>query len=271
MWSRAQLKDKAKVAFKRNYWIVVLVSAILLFLGGGDGSVRFNVNFSDGFELGFDEGFDSALNDYEDYDDIYGDVYEDAYDVVEDENAPLTMLFGAPTGFTTLGDMLAGFGVIIAGIVGMAFLSSLAVQIFLVNPFSVGGKRFFFKNLNEQASIKELGFSFKGHYMNVVKILFFRDLYVFLWSLLFVIPGIVKSYEYRMIPYLLAENPNMSKEEAFELSKRMMDGQKWNAFVLDLSFIGWGILSLFTFGILSIFYVSPYRDMTNAALYEALC
>lgn len=73
------------------------------------------------------------------------------------------------------------------------------------------------------------------------------------------------------MPYLLAENPSMPKEQAFALSKQMMDGQKWKAFVLDLSFIGWEILSGFTAGILGIFYVTPYRNMTHAALYESLC
>ena len=73
-----------------------------------------------------------------------------------------------------------------------------------------------------------------------------------------------------MIPYLLADHPEMSREEAFARSKELMKGQKWNAFVLDLSFLGWEILSALTLMILGIFYVAPYRNMTNAALYEKL-
>ena len=73
-----------------------------------------------------------------------------------------------------------------------------------------------------------------------------------------------------MIPYLLAENPQMTKEQAFAESKQMMQGQKWRAFVLDLSFIGWDILSGMTLGILGIFYVQPYIEATHAALYERL-
>ena len=111
---------------------------------------------------------------------------------------------------------------------------------------------------------------FDSNYKSMVKTMFFRDLYVFLWTLLLVIPGIVKAYQYMMIPYLLAENPEMTKEQAFAESKRMMSGQKWRAFVLDLSFIGWEILSLLTFGLVGIFYVNPYRDSTHAALYEKL-
>lgn len=73
-----------------------------------------------------------------------------------------------------------------------------------------------------------------------------------------------------MIPYILGETPNITKEEAFALSRIMMTGNKWNAFVLDLSFLGWYILTGLTFGILGIFYVNPYVKQTNAALYQKL-
>ena len=73
-----------------------------------------------------------------------------------------------------------------------------------------------------------------------------------------------------MIPYLLAEHPDMPKDQAFAMSRQMMKGQKWKAFVLDLSFLGWSILSLFTLGILGLFYVNPYKYSTKAALYETL-
>ena len=69
---------------------------------------------------------------------------------------------------------------------------------------------------------------------------------------------------------LLSEDPAMSYQEAFAQSKVLMTGNKWKAFVLDLSFLGWDLLSLLTLGILGTFYVGPYRHMTNAALYEAL-
>ena len=100
--------------------------------------------------------------------------------------------------------------------------------------------------------------------------MFFYSLYITLWTLLFIIPGIIKGYEYRMIPYILAENPTISTKEAFALSKQMMDGEKLNAWILDLSFIGWNILSAFTCCILAIFYVAPYQNLTNAQLYSVL-
>ena len=100
--------------------------------------------------------------------------------------------------------------------------------------------------------------------------MFIRDIFIVLWSLLLIVPGIVKSYEYMMIPYLLAEDPSMSREEAFAKSKAMMDGNKWNAFVLDLSFIGWLILGCITLNLVNIFYVNPYMYLTRAELYRTL-
>ena len=88
--------------------------------------------------------------------------------------------------------------------------------------------------------------------------------------MLFVIPGIIKAYEYRMIPYILAENPDISMEEAFALSKKMMDNEKLNTFALDLSFLGWFLLGIVSVGICLIFYVTPYYNLTNAELYIVL-
>lgn len=100
--------------------------------------------------------------------------------------------------------------------------------------------------------------------------MFLRGLYIFLWSLLLFIPGIIKSYEYRMVPYLLSECPQMGSSEAFRVSKEMMYGQKMEAFILDLSFIGWEILSVCTCGLVGLFFVNPYKYATNAELFLEL-
>ena len=100
--------------------------------------------------------------------------------------------------------------------------------------------------------------------------MFLRDLYLVLWTLLFILPGVVKSYEYKMIPYLLAEYPDMSTKEVFAKSREMMNGQKMDTFILDLSFIPWSVLSAITAGIAGLFYVSPYKDATYAELYDTL-
>jgi len=140
----------------------------------------------------------------------------------------------------------------------------------LLNPIELGCKRFFRKNLDEPASLGNVMFAFDSHYKNIAKTMFLRDLFTFLWSLLFIIPGIIKSYEYKLIPYLLSENPQMTKNEAFAESKRLMKGNKWRAFVVDLSFIAWDLLTLCTCGIVGIFFVGPYKASTEASLYEAI-
>ena len=187
----------------------------------------------------------------------------------------LDEMFASNNGFW---GSIAGLSAIaIAALVGLVILLALvilviafAIDAFLLNPIEVGARRFFLTNLNRKAEVKEVAFAFDHEYLNGVKTMFLRDLFTFLWSLLFIIPGIVKSYEYRMIPYLLAEHPEMDYKTAFATSKQMMHGNKWSTFVLDLSFLGWWILSALTCGILGLFYVDPYYNATCAALYETL-
>ncbi|MBR2927725.1 MAG: DUF975 family protein [Oscillospiraceae bacterium] len=93
---------------------------------------------------------------------------------------------------------------------------------------------------------------------------------VFLWSLLLVIPGIIASYSYAMVPYLLAENPNLTPAEALERSKQLMEGNRMRLFCLHLSFIGWDILSVLTLGIGQL-WLHPYKEAANAAFYRELC
>ena len=98
---------------------------------------------------------------------------------------------------------------------------------------------------------------------------FLRGLYVTLWSLLFVIPGIVKSYAYAMTPFIMAENPEMSASDAITASRELMDGHKGDLFILDLSFIGWGILAAATCNI-GYLALNPYRNAAYAAFYKDL-
>ena len=93
--------------------------------------------------------------------------------------------------------------------------------------------------------------------------------YVFLWSLLLLIPGCIKSYSYAMTPYILKDNPEMKNNAAIEESMRMMDGHKLELFLLDLSFIGWALLSLLTCGV-GFLWLTPYMNMARVNFYEDL-
>lgn len=154
---------------------------------------------------------------------------------------------------------------LLAGIATVVILIVLVAKVFVGNLLKMGGYRFFILNQTAQPGIGTLLDGFRsGHYVNIVLTMFLRDLFTALWSLLLVVPGIVKHYEYLMVPYIIAENPAMDYKEAFQISKQMMDGEKMEAFIMDLSFLGWYLLSAVTCGLLAIFYVNPYVQASFA-------
>lgn len=262
-WSRKELKTRAKAAFHKNYWVCVLVAFILSFTGANPGS---SVNFN---------SYSNYFNDYEDdYDnDSYFDYYSDADSdfVVLNTATPTTTSNTLTASTRGNSGYLAAISVVILIIVAVIAVAASLLSIFVFQPLQVGGCHFFLENaVTHNAGISPLAKGFKNNYKGVVGTMFLRTLYTFLWSLLFIIPGIIKALEYRMVPYILADHPEMSTKEVFALSRQMMDGEKRNAFVLDLSFLGWQILAAFTCGILNIFYVNPYIHSTNAELYLTL-
>ncbi len=272
MWTRKELKQRAKVLFKANYWKAVLAAIILSFIVGG---------FSSG---GSGAGISSAFSSMQAANTVSGQTYSaiedggtlDLEELIEaggysedipelpEEIRPYLESETPPTGLVVATVGMVLFLLLIVTVIG------IAMDILLFNPLEVGVRRFYSVNMYEKAQVRELAYAFDHSYKNIIKVMFFRDLYTFLWSLLFIIPGIVKSYEYRMIPYLLAEYPEMSQEDAFAISKYMMNGNKWKTFVLDLSFILWFLGSIFTLGLLGLFYGDPYYAQTSAVLYDAL-
>ena len=256
MWTRKELKERAKEALKRNYWKIVLVSLIGMLIGGGLGSSGISGGGSDIRDMASDnvkEHFTEHEND-----DVDWEGAEAVLDDIQMDIRPQDIVAVAVTVIVVL---------IVAAIV-LAIV--LALDVLLLNPVQVGINRFMVKSLDDTARIAEVGYTFDHNYKNGVKVMFFKDLYVVLWSLLFIVPGIYKAYQYRMVPYILGENPDMTYQEVLQRSKDMMDGQKWDAFVLDLSFILWHMLGGITCGLAEIFYVAPYVNLTDAALYSRL-
>ena len=256
MWTRKELKERAKEALKRNDWKIVLVSLIGMLIGGGLGSSGISGGGSDIRDMASDnvkEHFTEHEND-----DVDWEGAEAVLDDIQMDIRPQDIVAVAFTVIVVL---------IVAAIV-LAIV--LALDVLLLNPVQVGINRFMVKSLDDTARIAEVGYTFDHNYKNGVKVMFFKDLYVVLWSLLFIVPGIYKAYQYRMVPYILGENPDMTYQEVLQRSKDMMDGQKWDAFVLDLSFILWHMLGGITCGLAEIFYVAPYVNLTDAALYSRL-
>ena len=163
----------------------------------------------------------------------------------------------------------SNFELIFYSFISVASILGILYTIFIGNIIVVGKNGYFIKNHDENPELGEIFKGFKGNYLNVVKIMLIMELKIMLWLLLLVVPGIIKAYEYSMIPYLLAENPNLSADEAFSLSKQMTTGQKMDLFVLDLSFLGWYCLGFLCFGIGALF-VKPYDVAAFTEVYLIL-
>lgn len=231
MWDRLLFKARGKEAFRRNYGAAVAVAFIMGLI---------NMVMS---------GNSSASN-----------ISSQTQNTINNNS------YYATDGFQS-----AGVGMFTA-MIGMFFvivvIALLLLNVFVGYNLTVGGAKFFIQNQTSRPGVDMILDGFRsGHYGNIVFTMFLRDVFTTLWTFLFIIPGIVKSYEYMMIPYILAENPGMDRKEVFQISKEMMNGQKWNAFVLDLSFFGWQLLSSITCGLLGIFYVNPYVQATHAEVY----
>ncbi|BEP28879.1 DUF975 family protein [Helicovermis profundi] len=143
------------------------------------------------------------------------------------------------------------------------------VMLFLEPPLILGMIIFYLNIVRKNdPEIKNvfLGFSYYGKSLGVFLLVI---LYTFLWSILLIIPGIIKAYSYSMTFYIVADNPEVGFNEAIRLSSKMMNGSKFKLFTLQLSFIGWGLLSLLTLGIGSI-WVSVYQMTAMANFYEDL-
>lgn len=150
-------------------------------------------------------------------------------------------------------------------------LVSIAVSLLVVNIITMGTMTWFHRSIKtEGLKMEEMFWPFKEDYGGNVLMMFLISLYTALWSMLFVVPGIVKGYSYSLAMYIKSENPNIPASTAIELSKRMTNGHKMDLFVLDMSFIGWGILSAFTLNILGILYVMPYQYASKAFAYEEI-
>lgn len=228
-----EIKERAKAAYKRNYWPSVFAAFLMQSGTLVAGSTVYN------------KASNPSTN---------GGV------------SPANIVSGLSN------DQLAALVLVLMSVVSTALVLSALYDVFFGNIFGVGGKIFFLKSSNdENTNVKEVMAGFdKGYYMNNVKTMFLSKLFVALWSLLFIIPGIIKSFSYMLVPYIITDDPSIGGRDAITLSSRMMKGWKWKAFVLRLSFIGWDILNAFTFNLLNTFMIAPYKDAAEAELYREI-
>lgn len=146
---------------------------------------------------------------------------------------------------------------------------AILLKIFIINPLNISIARMYLESKSYKVKFGRLKYAFnKEYYLNIVKSVIVLDVYKFLWSLT-LIGGIVKSYSYRMVNFIIAENPEIKPLNALTLSRKMMNHYKMNAFLIDLSFLGWNILRILTIGIAGIL-VDPYYNFTYVEFYYLL-
>ena len=243
-WTTAQVKERAKTAFRNfGYWMPVLVMFILSLLPLANIQNDFSALFSA----------------------LAGGVVFLIISVVGWIIPPQVIPEADGGGYVSVGaSPLLGIIIIISA-TAMILLAAFALC-----PILVGRNRYFMEHRGYRADLGRIFWAFDcGHYLNVAKIMFLMSLKIFLWSLLFIIPGIIKAFEYFAVPYILAENPGIDSKRAFEISKQMTMGEKFDIWWLGITFIGWHLLALLTCGIGELF-LAPYIKATDAEVYSIL-
>ncbi len=236
--STASLKQNAKNLLSKNYGYCLAISLLMTLGGFAGGGVSYSTNFN--FET--------------------------------NSPSPDTSVF--PQFGTMIEDLITNPFVIIGAFIGVvaASIFSLAFAAFVTNQFKVGGYRFFLRNRkNYPSDFKAVFASYKDKtFLNIAKVTIIRDIIVGLGYCLFFIPGLLWQLQYFAVDFILAVRPDINRTEAFSLSKRLMNGHKADLFCLYLSFFGWALLTVFTCGIVGIFYVNPYMELTYTEFFCAI-
>ncbi|MCB2361167.1 DUF975 family protein [Clostridium estertheticum] len=158
---------------------------------------------------------------------------------------------------------------VVSGIIALIPFIGPIILILLVGPITLGFVTCFLKIVRKEPFMFENLFDGFNNFSSAVLAQLLITIFVFLWTLLLIIPGIIASYSYFLVFYILSDNPDLSAMDALKMSKKMMKGHKWKLFCLQLSFIGWGIL-----GILSLYigylWLTPYMYASIANFYEDL-
>lgn len=289
MWKRSELKAKARNVVKKNYWTAIIVCFLVAILTGEFGTSVIEIRQSEdsmdpNYIVNSENIFMTEQVDKEKLQDAQEKTDEvkekrsqlssTQQKVLEIVEANLNNITKSQKYMFRIWDAIESFSMkqVILGIeILMMAMISLAFNIIIADPLIVAGKRYFIEaREKENTKIGVIGAIYKkGNWINVGITILLKNIYNSLWYLT-IIGGFIKTYEYRMIPYILAENPKIKRKEAFKLSKEMMRGNKWKTFLLDVSFIGWSFVSILTFGLLNILYVNPYKTATMTELYVVL-
>lgn len=285
MWKRKVMKKKARISMKQNYWRMISVCFLAAMLAGAyPSSTTFlgSQALIPSIERRVSAPFASEDTNSEVITEIVRRLFHGTFisdfmaspasflaDMLVDLGSTSTSAFfsllRAVNNFLTESWDISTFLLILGVIV------SLLYHFFISNMLLVGERRYFLEaHSYRQAPISKIFFLYKLRCIaGPAWILFCRTVFQLLWGFT-IVGGVIKYYEYRMIPFILAENPKISRRDAFFLSRQLMQHSKWKLLKMHVSFIGWKLLSLLTFGILDLVFVNPYMSASEAELYLTL-
>lgn len=277
---RSELKKLAKANLKKHYWILLIVCLFAAFLGVEFGSSTWSLGYQiDNTELG------SVLTNIAvgNEDTARQQVTQKRESIREhDTNAALgrsrgvlsTVLNSFSSGGIALSlsdslrSILNSNNAAITILIILSLLIYIFVWLFIKETYLIIIRRFALEcRTYEKVPLYRFFYPIQTKkWLNMAWVMFVKWLYHTLWFFT-IIGGIIKTYSYSLVPYIVAENPNVTAKEAITLSRKMMKGHKWELFVADVSFWGWGILNIFTFGLSGVFFSNPYKCAFFAEYY----
>ena len=242
MFSAKEFRAMARNKLKGNWLVSVLVSFVAALLGGVSGGGSGAASGSASGAAGSYSGASSSVS---------GSV-----------SGSTDQLAGQLEQFLESNPILVAT---ITSLMGIILIIGLALLI-IGGAVELGHNKYYIDLCTNQQPKFETLFSRFGIFFKALGLRLFMGLFIFLWTLLLFIPGIIAAYRYSMAPYLMAQNPDMGIREAVNRSKELMQGRKWRLFCLELSFIGWHLLCILTFG-LGYLFLNPYIQSAYAAFY----
>lgn len=258
MWKINEVKKEEKKTLKNNLWTLLLVGIFMTVIIG-EYSIKINgVSEKQILEQIVKGNIVEIINSYNEKHNITKGVIFTIFNLITDGQMQLQNVLNSISEHS------------VSFLLFLAAISGILIKIFISNPLLVGENRIYLESKNyKKTKINRIVYAFKKErYLSIVKTVFLMKVYKILWNFT-IIGGIIKYYSYKMVTYIIAENPNIKAKDAIKMSIEMMNGNKMQAFRLDLSFFGWYILQCVTFGILGI-YVSPYYKATYTELYIKL-
>ncbi|MBQ7374860.1 MAG: DUF975 family protein [Clostridia bacterium] len=235
----ADFRQRAREALKGNWFIAVIAGFIASLLGGVT-STGASYSGSSSSEGGSSSGGTGTGG-------------------TADFEMALEEIFGDPE-FVTMFLTIFGIAMVVASVFSIIYM-------IIGGAVGIGYSKFNLDLMDGNEARVGTLFDYFNEWKKGFVARLLRSIYIFLWSLLFVIPGIMASYSYALVHHVMAEDPSLTAREALRESKEIMRGNRWRLFCLLLSFIGWDILGALTLGI-GYLWITPYREAAIAAFYR---